>query len=81
MIEWLLGYIGDKIDLKQFGGKKGVSTTHYLVEFLNFILYNLDLQERHAVLSTFVDFSKAFNKINHNLIVTKLADLKVPGWL
>ena len=74
-------FIGDKLDLKQFGGRKGVSTTHYLVEFLNFILYNLDLQERHAVLATMVDFSKAFNKINHNLIISKLADLKVPNWL
>ena len=42
VIQWLMSYIGDKIDLKQFGGKKGVSTTHYLVEFLNYILYNLD---------------------------------------
>ena len=69
------------MDLKQFGGKKGVSTTHYLVEFFNFILYNLDLKDRHAVLATMVHFSKAFNKIDHNIIVTKLADLNVPKWL
>ena len=28
-----------------------------------------------------VDFSKAFNRIDHNLLVTKLSDMGVPGWL
>ena len=26
-------------------------------------------------------FQKAFNRINHNLIITKLSDMGVPGWL
>ena len=59
-------YIDDKIDIKQFDGEKGVSFTHYLIEFLNLILYNLDLKDRHAVLARMIDFSKEFNKINHN---------------
>ena len=28
-----------------------------------------------------VDFSKAFNRQNHNLLITKLSDMGVPGWL
>ena len=28
-----------------------------------------------------VDFSKAFNRQNHNLLVTKLSDMGVPAWL
>ena len=28
-----------------------------------------------------VDFSKAFNRQNHNTLITKLSDLGVPGWL
>ena len=28
-----------------------------------------------------IDFSKAFNRQNHNLLVTKLSDLGVPSWL
>ena len=28
-----------------------------------------------------VDFSKAFNRQNHNLLVTKLSDMGVPSWL
>ena len=51
VIKWLLGYIGDKIDPKQFGGQKGNSITHYLIEFINFILYNQDMTNPHAVLT------------------------------
>ena len=28
-----------------------------------------------------VDFKKAFNKQNHNLLITKLSDMGVPSWL
>ena len=28
-----------------------------------------------------VDFSKAFNRQNHNLLITKLSDMGVPPWL
>ena len=28
-----------------------------------------------------VDFEKAFNRIDHNLLITKLSDMGVPGWL
>ena len=31
VIEWLMIYIGDQIDLSQYGGKKGTSTAHYLI--------------------------------------------------
>ena len=56
MISWLIEFIGDKIDPKQFGGQKGTSITHYLIEFINFILYNQDMTQPHAVLALMVDF-------------------------
>ena len=28
-----------------------------------------------------VDFEKAFNRIDHNLLIVKLSDMGVPGWL
>ena len=77
----LLQIIGPKIDRKQFGGTKNTGTAHYLIEFLTFILYNLDNPESTAVIATMIDFSKAFNRIDHNLIITRLADLQVPSWL
>ena len=80
-MEWLLCYVGDQIDPGQYGGFKGCSTTHYLVELVNFVLYNQDLKNPKAVLAAMIDYSKAFNKVNHNLIITILSNMGVPGWL
>ena len=81
VIKWLMEYVGDKIDMKQFGGQKGNSITHYIIEFVNFILYNRDMTNPHAVLALMVDFRKAFNRQNHNILVTILSKMGVPGWL
>ena len=81
VVMWLLDYIGDKIDFRQYGGIRGNSITHYLVELLNFILLNQDSTEQTAILACMVDFSKAFNRQNHNLLITKLSDMGVPSWL
>ena len=81
VLEWLMIYIGDKLDPKQFGGLKGSSISHYMIELVNYILHNQDYNLPIAVLICAVDFSKAFNRINHNLIITKLSDMGVPGWL
>ena len=40
---WLMDYVGDKLDWAQYGGLRGNSISHYLIEFTNFILYNQDL--------------------------------------
>ena len=81
VIKWLLEFIGEKIDPKQFGGQKGNSITHYLIEFINFILYNQDMSNPHAVVALLVDYSKAFNRSNHHTLITLLSDLGVPKWL
>ena len=81
VMEWLLQYIGPLIDLAQYGGQKGSSVTHYLIDFINFVLYNQDLKNIHAVLAVAIDFSKAFNRQNHNILIGLLSDLGVPGWL
>ena len=81
IVMWLLKYVGDKIDFRQYGGTKGNSITHYLIEFINFILFNQDSKAQTAILACLVDFSKAFNRQNHNILVTKLSDMGCPGWL
>ena len=55
-----------------------------LVELSSFqlvILYNQNLKEPHAVFSVMIDFSKAFNRQDHNILLTLLCNLGVPGWL
>ena len=81
VMDWLLDYIGHLIDWHQYGGQKGNGVTHYLIDFINFIKYNQDLKSMHAVLAVAIDFSKAFNRQNHNILVTLLSDLGIPGWL
>ena len=81
VVTWLLEYVSDQIDWGQYGGFKGSSISHYLIDFVNYILFNQDLRVPHAVLAAMVDFSKAFNRINHNTIITILSEMGVPGWL
>ena len=81
VVEWLLHYIGDKIDIKQFGGSKGNSITHYIIELINFILSHQEDTAPTAILACMVDFSKAFNRQDHTILITKLSDMNVPGWL
>jgi hypothetical protein len=81
VLEWLMKYVGDKMDWGQYGGEKGSSISHYLIQFVNFILYNQDLKIPHAVLAVMIDYSKAFNRICHNTIITILSKMGVPGWL
>ena len=71
----------DKMDWGQYSGIKGSSISHYLIDFVNFILYNQDLKIPHAVLAVMIDFQKAFNRINHSVIITILSEMGVPGWL
>ena len=55
-------------------GLKG-TLLHYIIEFINFILLNQDSSDQTAILACMVDFSKAFNRQDHNLLVTKLSDM------
>ena len=78
---WLMEFIKDEIDFHQYGGLKGNSITHYIIELLNFILSCQDSNDQTSVLAVLVDFSKAFHRQNHNLLITKLSDIGVPAWL
>ena len=81
VISWLMDYLQQHLDWWQYGGQKGTSVTHYLIDFINFISYNQDLRNMHAVLAVIIDFSKAFNRINHAKVIVRLSDWGVPGWL
>ena len=82
VLKWLLQFISDKIDRDQFGGAKGHSVAHYLIEIINFVLYNQDFTEPVASLLTAVDIHKGFNKVDHSKAITILATtMQVPGWL
>ena len=81
VVMWLMKYIKDKIDFRQYGGAKGNSITHYIIEFITFMLSCQDSSDQTAILACMVDFSKAFNRQNHYILISKLSDMGVPGWL
>ena len=66
--------------MDQLGGLPGCSVEHYLILLLDFIHKKLDspAKDPTAVLACYVDFSKAFNRIDHNVIVTILGNLNIP---
>ena len=57
-------------DKAQYGNRKGLSTTHYLVNMINTILTILDTnntEERYAIVAQLIDWSKAFDRQDHKL--------------
>ena len=48
----------------QFGGEKGCGPAHLLIETTNYITESLE-DNRAAVVATSMDYSKAFNRLNH----------------
>ena len=62
-------------------GVKGQSITHCLLNFLHFIQSSLDKSKPTAVAAAFIDMSKAFNRVDHNIFVQDLFDMHCPPWL
>ena len=69
------------MDFRQYNDIKGNSVSHYLIELINFILFNQDNKGATSVLACFVDLAKAFNMQDHAILITKLCDLGVPSLL
>ena len=66
-----------KID--QFGGRKGSSTDHVLVEIWNKILTGLDRGAKAVVLAV-IDFSKSFSRCSHQEILKSYQKLGLSDW-
>ena len=80
-IKGLLHYVRNYIDPNQFA-VAGSSCSHALVKMIDFILLATDdPSQPTAVVNLLADWSKAFNKCNHNIIVRILIAMKVPTWL
>jgi len=77
--EWLLDSLSPTFDALQFGCLKGRSTAHALTSMLN--TWQSSLDNGHSVRLLLVDFSKAFDRVNHNILFQKLLDRNVPQCL
>lgn len=56
------------------------SALTWLKSQIQFFFYQ-DLPIPHTTLINILDYSKGFNRINHNIILEHLDECKVPGWL
>ena len=61
-----------KLSNRQFGGLKGCGSNHFLLEMWQNLLMGLE-EEGSAVSMMAIDFSKAFNRMNHQSCLTALA--------
>ena len=61
----------------QFGGTKHSSTTLALITMLHHVLQRLERMNTYAR-NLLIDFSKAFDHIDHNILLEKLKTNGVP---
>lgn len=77
VFRWLFNHIKPSIDHLQFGNIKNCSTTHALIHLIHNWLVALD-NPGTTIRSCMIDFSKAFDRIDHNILLQKLQMLDTP---
>ena len=77
VFNWIARIVMPHIDPYQFGSVKRSSTTHALVHLLHNWLSALE-EPNTFIRTCMIDFSKAFDRIDHNILIDKLRLLNVP---
>ena len=67
----------DFFDHNQFGFLKGRSTNHAIVKLINFISDSINRNE--YVVGIFLDAMKAFDSVNHAILISKLENAGIRG--
>jgi hypothetical protein len=70
------GNCGQIRQARQHRALKGRSTTHALIDILH--IWHQALDDRNSVRVLFIDYSKAFDQIDHATVLDKMASLGVP---
>ena len=61
----------------QFGFRKNSNTSDAIIEFLDYVYSSLD--SKQSTIAVYLDFSKAFGSVNHNILMSKLLYNDVRG--
>ena len=75
----MLDLIFNKLDLNQYGGLKGSSTTHALIDMVHtWLLAAEEWKASHVVL---LDYRKIFDHVDHTMLVTKCKHFELPNFI
>ena len=77
LIEWIFEDIGNKINLNQFAGKKGVGTEHMIVCLVDRVESLLDKPGMRAVIAASTDWAAAFSRTDPTLSVKKMIKMGI----
>lgn len=80
VFRWLSQYVWPHIDHYQYGNIKNSSTTHALIHLIHHWLAALETPG-NTIRSCMIDFSKAFDRVDHNILLAKLLNFNVPNIL
>ena len=61
----------------QFGFCKNSNTSHAIIEFLYYVYSSLD--KKQSTIALYLDFSKAFDTVNHEILMSKLQHNGIRG--
>ena len=79
-VKWLMDIVKSRIDPRQYGTVKGSSTVHALVELMHQLFTCTDGAKYFARI-LLVDYTKAFDLIDHKIFMNKLKHLQIPDFL
>jgi hypothetical protein len=76
--DWVVEDIYDKMDIGQYGGRKGTGTEHMIVCILDRIMKLLDKHpDKSAVIAASLDWTAAFDRQDPTLAIKKFIELGV----
>jgi hypothetical protein len=77
--QWLWDIIKDKMDERQFGAIKGTCTTHALIHLIHdWLKMTDDSKDKTFVHIVMLDYAKAFDHVDPNILLQKLQSFDIP---
>jgi hypothetical protein len=78
--EWFLKIFKPQIDVHQYGSQSECSTVIALVQLIHNWLLKLETG-KYIIRILLIDFSKAFDLVDHNILIKKMSDVGTPDFL